>query len=133
VAIIGVIRIPAIARIDYGDITFTMRWPLWWTVVEEQLAVICANLLLGRPVLARLVAAGFPWPWKLATAGRHAGRDEGWALEHRPIVRTEISVGSCPPPRRNRSERQDTGETHPAAMEAGAGIRAETEIAVRSD
>lgn len=127
VFIIGVIRIPAIVRIDYDDITFTLRWPLLWTIIEEQLAIICANLLLARPVLTRLGATRLPRLRKRTPDAGDGRMYDGWALENSPTVRTQIVAQA---PRLSSSGFSMT--TDLIDSEAWARIHVDTEIAVRS-
>ncbi|KUL81452.1 hypothetical protein ZTR_09886, partial [Talaromyces verruculosus] len=124
VFIIGVIRIPAIVRIDYGDITFTLRWPLLWTIIEEQLAIICANLLLARPVLTRLGAARLPHLRKRTPDAGDGRMYDAWALENSPTVRTQIAAQA---PRLSISGFSMT--TDRIDSEARARIHVDTEIA----
>ncbi|KAL5339806.1 hypothetical protein BJX70DRAFT_139713 [Aspergillus crustosus] len=54
VSIISVVRLVALMAIDFNDITHSVQMGVLWTVVEPELAILCANMPILKPVLSRI-------------------------------------------------------------------------------
>ena len=59
VSAVSIIRIMSLLSIDFNDVTSTLLIPLMWSIVEQQLAIVCANL----PLLRHVFAAVLPTRW----------------------------------------------------------------------
>jgi hypothetical protein len=46
--------------IDFEDITHSVQMGVLWTVLEPELAIICANMPLLKPILSRILPKLFP-------------------------------------------------------------------------
>ncbi|KAL4877433.1 hypothetical protein BJY04DRAFT_222181 [Aspergillus karnatakaensis] len=55
VSAISIVRVFSIISIDFANATFTLPMPLMWSIVEEQLAVVAANLPILRHVFATIL------------------------------------------------------------------------------
>ncbi|KAL3470420.1 hypothetical protein BJX99DRAFT_49563 [Aspergillus californicus] len=60
VSIISIIRLKALMDIDFDNITASVQMGVLWTVLEPELAVICANMPILKPVLSRMFPRLFP-------------------------------------------------------------------------
>ena len=58
-SIVSIIRMKALVDLDLADATYQLPLPLMWSVVEPELALVCANLPLTRPALSRLLGGLF--------------------------------------------------------------------------
>ncbi|KAL4789422.1 hypothetical protein BDV19DRAFT_397043 [Aspergillus venezuelensis] len=54
VSIISIVRLVALMAIDFNDITHSVQMGVLWTVVEPELAILCANMPILKPVLSRM-------------------------------------------------------------------------------
>ncbi|KAJ5787104.1 hypothetical protein N7457_002094 [Penicillium paradoxum] len=59
VSAISMVRVVSLMRIDFDDVTYTLPIPLMWSMVEQQLAIVAANL----PLLRRVFSAVVPGSW----------------------------------------------------------------------
>lgn len=66
------VRVVSLMRIDFNDVTYTLPIPLMWSIIEQQLAVIAANL----PLLRRVFSAITPGSW-LGSFSRKTGSRSG--------------------------------------------------------
>lgn len=66
------VRVVSLMRIDFNDVTYTLPIPLMWSIVEQQLAVVAANM----PLLRRVFTAVVPGSW-LASFSRDTGTPSG--------------------------------------------------------
>ncbi|PYH91301.1 hypothetical protein BO71DRAFT_401470 [Aspergillus ellipticus CBS 707.79] len=57
VSAISMVRIVSLTHIDFGDATYTLPLPLMWSIVEEQVAIVCANLPLLRHTFGGILPA----------------------------------------------------------------------------
>ncbi|PLN79473.1 hypothetical protein BDW42DRAFT_172895 [Aspergillus taichungensis] len=103
VSVISIVRLSSLMAIDFNDITYSVQMGVMWTVLEPELAIICANMPLMKTVLAR----AFPGLFSTAqitysvSNGQDFQRihDPGAAiypmnrLDHEP-VNTKVSSGS---------------------------------------
>lgn len=48
------VRVVSLMRINFNDVTYTLPIPLMWSIVEEQLAIIAANVPLLRTVFSAI-------------------------------------------------------------------------------
>ncbi|KAJ5639974.1 uncharacterized protein N7484_007836 [Penicillium longicatenatum] len=63
-----IIRLISIYKLDFEDPTFTLLDPIMWTVLEPQLAIICANMPFFKTIIAAIA------PSLGSTADRKYGR-----------------------------------------------------------
>lgn len=89
--------------IDFNDITYSVQMGVMWTVLEPELAIICANMPLMKTVLAR----AFPGIFSTAQAKYSVSHGQDFQrihepgaaiypmnrLDHEP-VHTQVSSGS---------------------------------------
>ncbi|KAJ5548511.1 hypothetical protein N7513_005745 [Penicillium frequentans] len=68
ISIISIIRLISIYKLDFEDPTFTLLDPIMWTVLEPQLAIICANMPFFKTIIAAIA------PGMGSTADRKYGR-----------------------------------------------------------
>ena len=66
------VRVDSLMRIDFNDLTYTLPIPLMWSIVEQQLALIAANL----PLLRSVFSAVLPGSW-LGSSARGTGTPSG--------------------------------------------------------
>lgn len=59
VSIISIIRLNSLMEIDFADITYSVQMGVMWTIIEPELAIICANMPLLKTVLTRMAPALF--------------------------------------------------------------------------
>ncbi|KAL4806820.1 hypothetical protein BDV18DRAFT_159989 [Aspergillus unguis] len=59
VSAVSIIRLVALMAIDFNDITSSVQMGVCWTVLEPELAIICANMPLMRPILSRIFPGVF--------------------------------------------------------------------------
>lgn len=59
VSAVSIIRVMSLLGIDFNDVTSTLPIPLMRSIVEQQLAIVCANL----PLLRHVFAAVLPTRW----------------------------------------------------------------------
>ncbi|PWY89217.1 hypothetical protein BO70DRAFT_163137 [Aspergillus heteromorphus CBS 117.55] len=57
VSAISIIRVVSLAHINFMDPTHSLPLPFMWTIVEEQLTIVCANLPLVRHLFAAILPA----------------------------------------------------------------------------
>ncbi|KFZ07714.1 hypothetical protein V502_09820 [Pseudogymnoascus sp. VKM F-4520 (FW-2644)] len=55
VSAVSIIRVMSLLSIDFNDVTSTLPIRLMWSIVEQQLAIVCANLPLLRHVFAAIL------------------------------------------------------------------------------
>ncbi|OBT38654.1 hypothetical protein VE00_10757 [Pseudogymnoascus sp. WSF 3629] len=72
VSAVSIIRVMSLLSIDFNDVTSTLPIPLMWSIVEQQLAIVCANL----PLLRHVFTAVLPTRW--LGSSRHK-TDSGFA------------------------------------------------------
>lgn len=53
------VRVFSLMSIDFEDAPWTLPLPLMWSIVEEQLAIVAANLPILRHVLAAILPEGW--------------------------------------------------------------------------
>lgn len=53
------LRVVSLMNIDFNDATYTLPIPLMWSIVEEQLAVVAANIPLLRRVFTHILPDGW--------------------------------------------------------------------------
>ncbi|KAL4937822.1 hypothetical protein BDV06DRAFT_202191 [Aspergillus oleicola] len=78
VSAISMVRVFSLISIDFEDATYTLPMPLMWSIVEEQLAIVAANL----PILRHVFATILPRSWMgssrrkvTSSEGRYQSRD----------------------------------------------------------
>ncbi|KAJ5946441.1 hypothetical protein N7454_003280 [Penicillium verhagenii] len=59
VSIISIVRLISLMAIDFSDITGSVQMGVMWTVIEPELAIICANMPLLKTILARVAPGLF--------------------------------------------------------------------------
>ncbi|KAL4919246.1 hypothetical protein BDW62DRAFT_47106 [Aspergillus aurantiobrunneus] len=59
VSAISMVRVFSLMRIDFQDAPWTLPLPLMWSIVEEELAVVAANLPIMRHVFATILPNGW--------------------------------------------------------------------------
>ncbi|KAJ6131223.1 hypothetical protein N7523_001683 [Penicillium sp. IBT 18751x] len=57
ISVISIIRLISIYKLDFEDPTYTMLDPIMWTVLEPQLAIICANMPFFKTIIAAFAPA----------------------------------------------------------------------------
>lgn len=57
ISVISVIRLISITKLDFTDPTYTLLDPILWTVLEPQLAIICANMPFFKTIIAAFAPA----------------------------------------------------------------------------
>ncbi|KAJ5502343.1 hypothetical protein N7463_005217 [Penicillium fimorum] len=72
VSAISMVRVVSLMNIDFNDLTYTLPIPLMWSVIEQQLALIAANL----PLLRRVFSEVLPKGW-LGSSSRGTGTPSG--------------------------------------------------------
>ncbi|OBT54914.1 hypothetical protein VE04_04924 [Pseudogymnoascus sp. 24MN13] len=75
VSAVSIIRVMSLLSIDFNDVTSTLPMPLMWSIVEQQLAIVCANL----PLLRHVFAAVLPTRWLGSSRHKTGG---GFAAIH---------------------------------------------------
>ncbi|KAL3711675.1 hypothetical protein TMatcc_000366 [Talaromyces marneffei ATCC 18224] len=58
-SIISVIRLVSLMAIDFTDITYSVHMGVMWTVIEPELAIICANMPFQKAVLSKVAPGLF--------------------------------------------------------------------------
>lgn len=53
------IRLKSLMEIDFTDITYSVQMGVMWTVIEPELAIICANMPLLKTVVSRMAPGLF--------------------------------------------------------------------------
>ncbi|PYI11753.1 hypothetical protein BO78DRAFT_413562 [Aspergillus sclerotiicarbonarius CBS 121057] len=102
VSVISIVRLFSLMAISFTDITHSVQMGVMWTVLEPELAIICANMPLLKVLLSRM------FPKVFSTAGKKYSVSNPQAfeqlheqgaiypmnrLDHEP-VKTKISTGS---------------------------------------
>lgn len=64
VSIISIIRLKSLMEIDFENITKSVQMGVMWTIIEPELAIICANMPLLKTILARMMPGLFSTPRK---------------------------------------------------------------------
>jgi hypothetical protein len=59
VSIVSIIRMKVLLEISFTDITYTLPQGMMWTVLEPELALICANIALMRTLVAKVFPRWF--------------------------------------------------------------------------
>ncbi|KAJ5653790.1 hypothetical protein N7490_000793 [Penicillium lividum] len=59
VSAISMVRVVSLMHVNFNDVTYTLPIPLMWSIVEEQLAIVAANL----PLLHRVFSSMLPGNW----------------------------------------------------------------------
>ncbi|KAJ6031354.1 hypothetical protein N7540_002086 [Penicillium herquei] len=59
VSIISIVRLVSLMAIDFSDITGSVQMGVMWTVIEPELAIICANMPLLKTIVARIAPSLF--------------------------------------------------------------------------
>lgn len=59
VSAISMVRVFSLMSIDFEDAPWTLPLPLMWSIIEEQLAIVAANLPILRHVLAFILPNGW--------------------------------------------------------------------------
>ncbi|KAL4901979.1 hypothetical protein BDW74DRAFT_186999 [Aspergillus multicolor] len=54
VSVISIVRLSALMAIDFNDVTYSLPMGVLWTVLEPELAIICANMPILKPILSRM-------------------------------------------------------------------------------
>ncbi|KAF9241048.1 hypothetical protein CBS147339_4328 [Penicillium roqueforti] len=72
VSAISMVRVDSLMRIDFNDLTYTLPIPLMWSIIEQQLALVAANL----PLLRSVFSAVLPGSW-LGSSARRTGTPSG--------------------------------------------------------
>ncbi|KAJ5684618.1 uncharacterized protein N7477_000963 [Penicillium maclennaniae] len=57
ISVISIIRLISIYKLNFEDPTYTMLDPIMWTVLEPQLAIICANMPFFKTIIAAFAPA----------------------------------------------------------------------------
>ncbi|KAL1867792.1 hypothetical protein Plec18167_008538 [Paecilomyces lecythidis] len=60
VSVISIVRLASLMAIDFTDITYSVQMGVMWTVLEPELAIICANMPVMKPILSRVFPKLFP-------------------------------------------------------------------------
>ncbi|KAJ9215666.1 hypothetical protein DTO166G4_2772 [Paecilomyces variotii] len=60
VSVISIVRLASLVAIDFTDITYSVQMGVMWTVLEPELAIICANMPVMKPILSRVFPNLFP-------------------------------------------------------------------------
>ncbi|KAJ9283599.1 hypothetical protein DTO027B5_9056 [Paecilomyces variotii] len=60
VSVISIVRLASLMAIDFTDITYSVQMGVMWTVLEPELAIICANMPVMKPILSRVFPNLFP-------------------------------------------------------------------------
>lgn len=63
------VRVFSLMSIDFVDAPYTLPLPLMWSIVEEQLAIVAANL----PILRHVLAAILPHSWMGSSRRKSTG------------------------------------------------------------
>ncbi|KAL4793036.1 hypothetical protein BDV19DRAFT_367248 [Aspergillus venezuelensis] len=71
VTAISMVRVFSLINIDFADATYTLPMPLMWSIVEEQLAIVAANL----PILRHVFATILPHGWMGSSRRRGTGSE----------------------------------------------------------
>ncbi|KAI9933721.1 hypothetical protein ASPWEDRAFT_167993 [Aspergillus wentii DTO 134E9] len=72
VSVISIIRLKALMDIDFNDITHSVQLGVMWTVLEPELAIICANMPLMKVILSRAMPTIFSSQRKYAISDPQA-------------------------------------------------------------
>ncbi|KAJ5175433.1 uncharacterized protein N7482_001310 [Penicillium canariense] len=59
VSIISIVRLKSLMEIDFTNITRSVQMGVMWTVIEPELAIICANMPLLKAILSRMLPGLF--------------------------------------------------------------------------
>ncbi|KAJ5301313.1 hypothetical protein N7508_006176 [Penicillium antarcticum] len=57
ISVISVVRLISITKLDFTDPTYTLLDPILWTVLEPQLAIVCANMPFFKTIIAAIAPA----------------------------------------------------------------------------
>ncbi|KAJ5131945.1 hypothetical protein N7448_006103 [Penicillium atrosanguineum] len=57
ISVISIIRLISIYKLNFDDPTYTLLDPIMWTVLEPQLAIICANMPFFKTIIAAFAPA----------------------------------------------------------------------------
>ncbi|KAJ5291235.1 hypothetical protein N7478_000486 [Penicillium angulare] len=92
VSAISMVRVVSLMRINFADVTYTLPIPLMWSIVEEQLAIVAANVPLLRPVFSAIT----PSRW-LGSSDRGTGPSYDFGLrkgssKNYPLTRMDQGV-----------------------------------------
>ncbi|KAJ5143706.1 uncharacterized protein N7515_002493 [Penicillium bovifimosum] len=93
VSAISMVRVVSLMHVDFNDVTWTLPIPLMWSIIEQQLAIVAANL----PLLRRVFSAVIPGSW-LGSSGRgtatHTGEFSAKKRSVREYSLTRMDMGS---------------------------------------
>lgn len=92
VSAISMVRVVSLMRINFADVTYTLPIPLMWSIVEEQLAIVAANVPLLRPVFSAIT----PSRW-LGSSDRGTGPSYDFGLrkgssKNYPLTRMDQGI-----------------------------------------
>ncbi|PWY88277.1 hypothetical protein BO70DRAFT_259365, partial [Aspergillus heteromorphus CBS 117.55] len=59
VSAISIVRLFSLIAIDFTDVTYSAQMGIMWSVLEPELAVICANMPLLKTFLSRMLPKAF--------------------------------------------------------------------------
>ncbi|KAJ5963706.1 uncharacterized protein N7479_003582 [Penicillium vulpinum] len=97
VSAISMVRVVSLMNVDFNDLTYTLPIPLMWSMLEQQLAIVAANL----PLLRRVFSNVLPRSW-LGSSAYGTGTPSGELSGKKPSARgyslTRMDAGA------NRSE-----------------------------
>ncbi|KAL4926651.1 uncharacterized protein BDV17DRAFT_293229 [Aspergillus undulatus] len=101
VSIISIVRLVALMAIDFNDITHSVQMGVLWTVTEPELAILCANMPVLKPVLSRMFPKLFSTHQRTYNlsdpqAFERLGGSGGYSLNRvgrNPLESTNIYVG----------------------------------------
>ncbi|KAL4877421.1 hypothetical protein BJY04DRAFT_222170 [Aspergillus karnatakaensis] len=85
VTVVSIIRVQSLVSIDFADATATLSGPLLWSMVEQQAAVIAANLPVLRYIFATILPRAFKEP-----SGQNSDGD-GYTITRSGVGRTSQS------------------------------------------
>jgi len=94
VTAISMVRVSSLTKINFNDIAYTLPIPLMWSIIEQQLAVVGANI----PHLRRVFSRVFPRHW-LGSSGRRSTYRLGepdaqnGSQQIFPLIRMDTGVG----------------------------------------
>ncbi|KAL3478514.1 hypothetical protein BJX99DRAFT_269193 [Aspergillus californicus] len=81
VSAISMVRVFTLLSIDFTDATYTLPMSLIWIIVEEELAIVAANLPTLRPPFTMILPRG--WMGSSRRKDRTSGRDERSGQQHK--------------------------------------------------
>ncbi|KAJ5738593.1 hypothetical protein N7493_001748 [Penicillium malachiteum] len=130
VSIISIVRLVALMAINFTNITGSVQMAVMWTVIEPELAIICANMPLMKTIIARVAPNLFstgkarygvsdPQTFERLQDSQRNNIYPMNRLDHEPI-RTHISTTNGGESQRNLAGHEtntyvtshDTGESH---------------------